>query len=46
MTLPKLNIITYELDLPSTGETLNFRPFLVKEQNNLQRDVIDNDSII
>ena len=35
MTLPKLNIITYELDLPSTGETLQFRPFLVKEQKAL-----------
>ena len=35
MTLPKLNNITYDLTLPSTGETLNFRPFLVKEQKAL-----------
>ena len=35
MALPKLNNITYDLVLPSTGETLNFRPFLVKEQKAL-----------
>ena len=35
MALPKLNNITYDLILPSTGETLNFRPFLVKEQKAL-----------
>ena len=35
MTLPKLNILTYEMDLPSTGETVQFRPFLVKEQKAL-----------
>jgi len=32
MALPKLNTATYELDLPSTGEKLKFRPWLVKEQ--------------
>jgi hypothetical protein len=32
MALPKLNTLTYELTLPSTGEQLKFRPFLVKEQ--------------
>ena len=35
MAVPKLNNITYDLILPSTGETLNFRPFLVKEQKAL-----------
>ena len=35
MALPKLNNMTYELELPSTGETLQFRPFLVKEQTAL-----------
>ena len=35
MSLPKLNNLTYELNLPSTGETLQFRPFLVKEQKAL-----------
>ena len=32
MTLPQLNTLTYELELPSTGETVKYRPFLVKEQ--------------
>lgn len=35
MALPKLNSITYELNLPSTGETIKYRPFLVKEQKYL-----------
>ena len=32
MALPKLNTPTYELVLPSTGEKIKFRPFLVREQ--------------
>ena len=32
MALPKLETPTYELELPSTGEKIKFRPFLVKEQ--------------
>ena len=32
MALPKLNTPTYLLVLPSTGEEVKFRPFLVKEQ--------------
>jgi len=32
MALPKLNTPQYELELPSTGEKIKFRPFLVKEQ--------------
>ena len=35
MALPKLNTVKYELEVPSTGETLQFRPFLVKEQKTL-----------
>ena len=35
MALPKLNSLTYELALPSTGEKLKYRPFLVKEQKAL-----------
>lgn len=31
MALPKLETPTYELILPSTGEKIKFRPFLVKE---------------
>ena len=32
MPLPKIATPTYELELPSTGETIKFRPFLVKEE--------------
>ncbi len=32
MALPKLNTSQYTLELPSTGEKVKFRPFLVKEQ--------------
>ena len=35
MALPKLNTVKYELEVPSTGEKLQFRPFLVKEQKTL-----------
>ena len=35
MALPKLSNITYELNLPSTGDSVKFRPFLVKEQKAL-----------
>ena len=35
MALPKLKTLTYELNLPSNGETIKYRPFLVKEQKNL-----------
>ena len=31
MALPKLGYPTYELELPSTGKTIKYRPFLVKE---------------
>lgn len=31
MSLPKLNTITFELTLPSNGQVVKFRPFLVKE---------------
>jgi hypothetical protein len=32
MPLPKISTPTYELELPSTGQTIYFRPFLVKEE--------------
>ena len=32
MPLPKIATPTYELELPSTEETIKFRPFLVKEE--------------
>ena len=35
MALPKLQTPTYELVLPSTGEKIKFRPFIVREQKKL-----------
>jgi hypothetical protein len=32
MPLPKIVTPTYELELPSTGQTIKYRPFLVKEE--------------
>ena len=32
MALPKLDVPIYELTLPSNGETISYRPFLVKEE--------------
>ena len=32
MALPKLNTPSYELELPSTDETVPYRPYLVKEE--------------
>ena len=35
MALPKISSVKYELELPSTGEKVSYRPFLVKEQKHL-----------
>ena len=32
MPLPKIATPTYELELPSTGQSIEYRPFLVKEE--------------
>ena len=32
MPLPKIATPTYQLELPSTGKTISYRPFLVKEE--------------
>jgi hypothetical protein len=32
MGLPKISTPTYELELPSSGQTIKYRPFLVKEE--------------
>ena len=32
MALPKLNTLTYELEVPSTDEKIKYRPFLVREE--------------
>ena len=37
MALPKIQTMTYELELPSTAEKVKYRPFLVKEQKILMQ---------
>lgn len=32
MPLPKISVPIYDVELPSTGQTVKFRPFLVKEE--------------
>lgn len=32
MALPRIDTPTYQTTIPSTGQTINYRPFLVKEQ--------------
>ena len=48
MALPKLETPTYTLTLPSTGEEIKYRPFLVKEQKRLllAQDSKDEDEVI
>ena len=46
MALPKIDNPTYTLELPSTGEVIKYRPFLVKEQKVLmlaQQSKVDRD---
>ena len=43
MALPKLDTPVYELKQPSTGETIKYRPFLVKEQKTLMMASESND---
>ena len=44
MPLPKFSTPTYELELPSTGKTIKFRPFLVKEEKLLVLALESDDS--
>ena len=44
MTLPVLNNPNYEMELPSTGEKIEFRPFLVKEQKILMMAMESDDT--
>lgn len=43
MALPKLDTPVYELEQPSTGDTIKYRPFLVKEQKSLMMASESND---
>lgn len=44
MALPKLDVPSYEVDLPISKTKIRFRPFLVKEQRNLLIAIEANDS--
>lgn len=44
MALPKLDVPTYEIDLPVSKKKIKFRPFLVKEQRNLLMAMESNES--
>jgi len=43
MGLPKLNTPSYELTIPSTGKTVTYRPYLVKEEKILMLAMESND---
>jgi len=44
MALPKLDTPTYQLKVPSTGETVSYRPYLVKEEKILMMAMESNDT--
>ena len=44
MALPKLDVPTYEIELPVSKKKIKFRPFLVKEQRNLLMAIESDDS--
>lgn len=44
MALPKVDVPTYNIDLPLSKKKIKFRPFLVKEQRNLLMAMEANDS--
>jgi len=45
MALPKLTVMKHELSLPSTGEKITYRPFLVKEEKILMMAMQSEDPI-
>lgn len=44
MGLPKLDVPTYEIELPISKKKIKYRPFLVKEQKNLLMAIESNES--
>lgn len=44
MALPKLDVPSYEVELPISKQKIKFRPFLVKEQRNLLMAIEANES--
>jgi hypothetical protein len=45
MALPKMSVPRYTVELPSTGEILNMRPYLVKEEKVLMIALESNDPV-
>jgi hypothetical protein len=45
MALPKINVPTYELEVPSTKDKITYRPFLVKEEKILLLALEENDEM-
>jgi undecaprenyl pyrophosphate synthase len=43
MALPKLNNARYDIVIPSTGKTVSYRPYLVKEEKILMMAMETND---
>lgn len=43
MSLPKIDVPTYDLTLPSNGKKVTFRPFLVKEEKLMLMAALSND---
>ena len=44
MALPKIDVPTYEIELPVSKKKIKYRPFLVKEQRNLLMAIESSDS--
>jgi hypothetical protein len=44
MALPKIDVPTYEIELPLSKRKIKYRPFLVKEQRNLLMSIESNES--
>ena len=45
MALPKLDVPTYEIELPISKKKIKYRPFLVKEQKNLLMALESNEAL-
>lgn len=43
MALPKIDVPTYDLSLPSNGKKISYRPFLVKEEKLILMAAVSND---
>ena len=44
MALPELNTTRYKVEVPSTGQEISYRPYLVKEEKLLMMAMESNDS--